>query len=149
MLVTGGIMRRIFLVGHHPGFRAALARTIQDQSQRTLGVVGDSIWGSDTLDTIKIVRPHVVILVVGFAASRELGIVASIHRLAPACQVLVIDALGDASLWPAGGWSQADALLRSEQLATELVPTIRQLVAQRSAVTSAPHGICLPSALLE
>ncbi len=149
MHIAGGIMRRIFLVGHHPGFRAALARTIQDQSQRTLGVVGDSIWGSDALDTIKIAQPHVVILVVGFASSRELGIVAAIHRLAPACQVLVIDALGDASLCPASGWSQADALLRSEQLSTELVPTIRQLVAQRSAVSSAMRGVCLPPALLE
>ncbi len=145
----GGIMKRIFLVGHHPGFRAALARTIQDQSQRTLSIVGDSGWGVDVLDAIRVAQPDVVILVVGFAASHELGIVSAIRRLAPACLVIVIDTLGGASLWPTGDWGQADALLRSEQLATVLVPSIRQLVAQRSAASSVVAGVCLSPALSE
>ena len=142
-------MRRVFLVGHHPGFRAALARTIQDQSQHTLSVVGDSGWDQGALDAIKIAQPDVVILVVGFAASRELVVVATIRRLVPACQVLVIDALGDATAWPAGDWGQADALLRSEQLATEMVPTIRHLVAQQNSLSTITSSICPPPPLAE
>jgi DNA-binding NarL/FixJ family response regulator len=135
-------MRQIFLVGHHPGFRVALARTIQDQSQHTLSVVGHAGWDPGALAGISLAQPDVVILVVGFATSSALGVVSEIRRLAPACRVLVIDALGDAAIWPAGGWGLADALLRSEQLATELVPTICRLVAQRGVASSVVGGTC-------
>jgi DNA-binding NarL/FixJ family response regulator len=138
-------MRQVFLVGNHPGFRVALARTIQDQSKQALNVVGHASWGPGTLALISRAQPDVIILVVGFATSSELGVVTEIRRLVPACRVLVIDALGDAAIWPAGGWSQADALLRSDQLATELVPTICRLVAQRGVTQSAVVGTCPPT----
>jgi len=142
-------MRRIFLVGHHPGFRTALAQTIRDQSQHTLSVAGDSCWDPGAVAAISSVQPDVVVLVVGFEASSELGAVSEIRRLAPTCQVLVIDALGNTPGWSAGGWGQADALLHSEQLATALVPTICRLVAQRGAAASAVGGTCSPPATSE
>ncbi len=126
---------RVFLVVHHPGFRAALAVTIQNQSQHRLRVVGTGGWTTCELRAIGSAQPDVVVLVLGFETGAELRLLGHLRALAPGCRVLVVDTLGGASTWQAHGWDTADALLCPEQLATGLVPAICRLVAQRAALS--------------
>ncbi|NTU79324.1 MAG: response regulator transcription factor [Chloroflexales bacterium] len=123
-------MGRIFLVAHHPGFRVALAVTIQNQSRQKLRIVGMAGWANGELGAIGTVQPDVVVLVVGLEAGSELRRLSQLRALAPGCQILVVDTLGEACTWQIRGWDAADALLHSEQLATELVPALCRLVAQ-------------------
>lgn len=131
-------MGSVFLVAHQRGLLAALARAIQDQGDDAISVVGATSWEPGELAAIGAARPDVVVLATGFAAGDELRAIAEIRRLAPGCRVLVADTLGDANACEGGGWGQADALLRSEQLATELVPLIRRLAAGGSAREGLP-----------
>jgi DNA-binding NarL/FixJ family response regulator len=133
-------MGRVFLLAHHPDLREALSLIIQQQSGQTIQVIEGTCEEPDRLAALKQAQPDVIVLVMGTEVSRGLRFATSIRSHAPGCQVLVVDTLGEGSVWQAAGWDGADALLVSEQLETELVPTIRRLVAQRGATPSQPGG---------
>lgn len=141
-------MGRIFLVARHPHLRDAMTLLIQTQSQHALRVVGSVSWDAETLAALAAAQPDVLVLTVGLDAGDELRLVAAMRAQAPDCRLLIVDTLGDASDWQTGGWGQADALLRTEQLAQELVPAIRRLLAQSGAAGAAsgaaPTSPCSP-----
>jgi DNA-binding NarL/FixJ family response regulator len=129
-------MGRVFLVAQSSGLRAAMSQTIHDQGAGSLHIIGEAGSDSAELAMLQVARPDVVVLVLGFEPVSELGSMQEIHHLAPGSRIVVVDTLGDAQIWFGNGWARVDALLRSEQLATELVPTLRRLVAQRRASSS-------------
>jgi DNA-binding NarL/FixJ family response regulator len=131
---------RVYLVVHHPGFRDALAVTIQKQGQPGLLVVGGGGWAVGELRAIGLAQPDVIVLVLGVETGTELRLLTYLRALAPGCRMLVVDTLGGASIWQSHGWGMADALLYPEQLATGLVPAICLLVAQRGAVSAQAGG---------
>jgi two-component system response regulator DesR len=131
-------MGRILLVAHHPKLRDALAMTITAQSRRALDVAAALSWEEATPAAVEAARPDVIVLIAGLDAGSELRALEPIRAAAPGCRLLVVDTLGDASDWQAGAWGQADALLHSEQLATDLVPAIQRLIAQIDAPDPGP-----------
>jgi DNA-binding NarL/FixJ family response regulator len=141
-------MGRVYLVVHHPGFRDALAVTIQKQGQSRLLVVGGGGWTAGELGVIGLAQPDVIVLVLGVETGTELRLLTYLRALVPGCRMLVIDTLGGASTWQSYGWGMADALLRPEQLATGLVPAICRLLVQRGAISAQTGGDVSPPAAL-
>ncbi|NTU78760.1 MAG: hypothetical protein HGA45_05055 [Chloroflexales bacterium] len=140
-------MRRIFLVGHHSGFRAVLAMTIRDQSAGTLGVVGEACQIAGSITVIAAAQPDAVVIILGFESSCEQAMVAMIRHLIPGCCVIVIETREGVAAWPEHPWGQADALLQAEHLATELVPMLRRLAVYGRASSSKgadPHTASAP-----
>lgn len=135
-----GRMGRILLIATQPELRAALTLLIQQQSGRSFCVEEASCVDAARIAASRLTPPDIVVLVAGIAISRDLRPVASIRTLIPSCPVVVVDTLGLASTWYATGWDDVDALLRSDQLATELVPTICRLVAPRDSPPSQTSG---------
>lgn len=125
-------MGRIFLVVQNPGYRAILAVIIEHQSQHMFQIVGAASWDTGALEAIAATQPDVIVVVVGLDVGTELRRLAQLRVLAPAGQFLVIDTCGEVISWPAQSWAPLDALLRSEQLATELVPAISRLLSRET-----------------
>jgi DNA-binding NarL/FixJ family response regulator len=142
-------MWRVFLMGQQPRLRASLAQTIEDQGEGTLQIVGETCGEPDDLEALRSAKPHVVVLVLGFEPSHGLWAIPAIRRTCPGCRVVGIDTLGGALGVSLAPWGQADLLLRTEQLATELVPAIRRLVAQGRAATSEPGDERVSPTILE
>ncbi|NTW01921.1 MAG: response regulator transcription factor [Oscillochloris sp.] len=144
-LINAPSQGRIFLVARHPNLRSALTLMIKAQSRCDLSVVGATGWGAEDLITIRATQPDVVVLIVGIEASSELRAIAQIRNLAPDCRVLVVDTLGETGIWPISGWASADALLCTKQLATDMIPTICQLLTQSSPSSPPLDGEHTPS----
>lgn len=133
-------MGRIFLIARHPNLREALTLAIETQSRNALRVVGSASWDEQQFSALAPTTPDVIVLIVGIDAGSELRSLERLRALAPGSKLLIVDTLGDVSDWRANGLAQADALIHSEHLATELVPAITRLLAQRGAANPETRG---------
>lgn len=119
-------MTTICILAAHQHLRDALTFNIQTQGQNRFVVVGQT--GNTTEDLFRCVATHptIVVVTIGIETGQDLRRLASIRQHSPNSRVVAVDTVGNAAGWP-GGWPEADAVLRTEQLAAELVPTLVRL----------------------
>lgn len=125
-------MTTICILAAHQHLRDALTFNIQTQGQNRFLVVGQT--GNTTEDLFRCVatNPVIVIMTIGIETGQDLRRLTRIRQHSPHSRVVAVDTVGNAAGWP-GGWPEADAVLRTEQLAAELVPTLIRLAASNPA----------------
>ncbi|MFV9507038.1 MAG: hypothetical protein AB4911_21010 [Oscillochloridaceae bacterium umkhey_bin13] len=123
-------MATICILAAHQHLRDALTFNIQTQSQGHLVVVGQASSSPAELMACAAQAPDVIVIAIGIETGNDLRALAHIRQLSPHSRILAVDTVGAEAIWP-GGWEGVDAVLCSEQLSAELIPTLMRLAGSK------------------
>jgi DNA-binding NarL/FixJ family response regulator len=109
------------------GFRGVLRRMLALEPRAQ--IVGEAGDGEEAVRLAQRLRPRVVLLDVGMPRVNGLEATRRIKAAMPEIRIVVVTVHGEEAYQRAAAESGADAFVTKKSLATELLPTIRRIVA--------------------